>query len=526
MTDRNRLSAGEFFVPLPVGFPLTLKYDENGVLVQVCKGYERGGEDVSSIFLYSFVNDHIVPNKVALKKGTTYVSGILYTSAELKGCGKLPECKYDDIISKYKDSRKGFKFFALSVTSLSAVFNGAVNIRQWLTFSKFTVPQGILLSSKTCGDVDTYLFNHGNDDIWSNINFKFPKIPEYVIFSTKSVEYGSFDIFENKVSSTKQYILDSGVIDCKVKLEAGKDDMSVPYSEVVKYNIQKNTTLIYDKNLNILYSQFSGNKRVSDTILCSSCGKLIKVPKFGVTTCSDVNCNSRLYPRVKQFLTTLHLPYIDFSRYEEVCKSKGLDFHVPDILDIDEYKDVELKCTVFELLRAITPKFVMPDDSVLLQFCNTCKNASGTVQYYLQFPNDIQIDISYDIQNSMKPVVDWYSNSDNMKDLVSVFHNDKIKIVSENIQFDGAPIFRNTSIVITGKFIHGSYDVITSILKGYGAEVDTEVDENTDCIVTGSMMENISGHVIKQGRKYNVPIIDENEFFSMYDIDSDLRENL
>ena len=76
MSDRNRLSAGDYLVPLPIGFPMCLKYDENGVLVQICKGYEWNNKkeyDVSSTFLYSLINDHKVPNKIALRRSTKYV---------------------------------------------------------------------------------------------------------------------------------------------------------------------------------------------------------------------------------------------------------------------------------------------------------------------------------------------------------------------------------------------------------------------------------------------------------------------
>lgn len=529
MSDRNRLSAGDYLVPLPIGFPMCLKYDENGVLVQICKGYEWNNKkeyDVSSTFLYSLINDHKVPNKIALRRGTTYVSGILYSVETFKGCGILPQCKFDDIIARFKVSTETFMFYAISVKSLSAVFRGAVPIRQWLTFSKFNVPQGFLLDPKTAGDVDTYIVHHGQDSIWNSINFKSLQTPEFAVFSSEGVEYGSFNLFENIVKSTKKYTLDSGTIDCKVTFEGSRDPMSVPYAEVVKYNIKKNTTLLYDKNFNILYSKSNSKNPVENTLMCPVCGKIIHVPKFGVTTCSDPNCNSRLYPRVKQFLVDLQLPYISYTRYEEICQERGLDFHVPDILDIEEFEDTKLKCTVFETFRAITPKFVASDDNVLLQFCNTCKNASGTIQYYLQHPDDIQIDISSDIERSIRPVVEWYSNADNIKDLISVFHNDKIELISENVEFYGAPIFRNKNIVITGKFIHGDTEYIASILRGYNATVQKEVTPDTSCIVVGDMLENISGHIIKKGHEYNIPIINETEFFNSYDIEFDIAENL
>ena len=527
MSDRNRLSAGDFLVPLPIGYPLSLKYDENGVLTQVLKGYESPyTEDVSVTFLYALINDHIVPNRIALRKGTTYVSGILYTGSKLVGSGKLPECKFQDIIDKFKESRDGFRFFAISVRSLSAVFKGAVPIRQWLTFSKFRVPQGSLLDEKSSGNISTYLFEHNTSNIWNNINFKFPRIPEYAVFTSNGVNYGSFDILEYTVKSTKRVTLDSGVIDCKISFNECKDPMVVPYSEAVKYNIQKGTTLIYDSNLNILYSDYKSATMLSNQIMCSVCGKIIHVPKSGVTICSDVNCNSRLYSRVKQFLVDLHLPYVSYTRYQEICQAKGLDFHVPDILDVEEFQDTKLKCTAYEVLRAITPNYIMSDDNLLLQFCNTCKNASETIQYYLQCPQDIQVDISSDIEYGIASMVKWYSNEDNMKDLIRVFHHDRIEIISENIEFNGAPIFRNKNIVITGKFVHGNYDFISSILRGYGGSVQDTVDSTTDCIIVGDMLENISGHTIKEGHKYDVPIMSESEFFNRYEIESDIAENL
>lgn len=526
MSDRNRLSAGDFIVPLPVGIPVNLKYDENGVLTNIYKGYDGKGLDLTLHLLYPLVNNHIVPNKIALKNGTTHVSGTLCAGQYCEGYGRLPDCKFESLLNLFKSDPKEFKFFAVSVTSLAAIFNGAIPIRQWLAFSKFNVPKGFLLDGRSSGDCRTYIFDHCNDNNIKNLDFDYFNICDYAVFSNMSVEFGSFDVYENIVSSTDRTILESGVIEGNINFKYNKDKMLVPYSEIVQYNIKKNTVLIYDSNLNILYSKSDSSKPVKDTILCPTCGKIIHISKSGVTMCTDVNCNSRLYPRVKQFLIYLHLPYISYSRYIEVCREQGLDFRVPDILKIDEFNSTKFKCTVFELIRAITPKFILSDDTILQQFCNTCNNSYETVEYYLKHPKDIQVDISSNIEKSMASVVNWYSNEDNMQDLDSLFHNPSIELILENRRFDGAPIFRGKSIAITGSFVHGDFNSISNIIKSYGANISNDVNSDTCCIVVGDLMENISSSVIKQGKKYGVPVLQESEFFERYDIDSDIKENL
>ena len=101
-----------------------------------------------------------------------------------------------------------------------------------------------------------------------------------------------------------------------------------------------------------------------------------------------------------------------------------------------------------------------------------------------------------------------------------------VNITKATKKFEGAPIFRDKLILLTGSFIHGSLDEIANILHSYSAETTTQMSDNVNCVVIGDGQENINGHVVIEARKKRVPVMSESEFFMQYDIDTDLAENL
>ena len=49
---------------------------------------------------------------------------------------------------------------------------------------------------------------------------------------------------------------------------------------------------------------------------------------------------------------------------------------------------------------------------------------------------------------------------------------------------------------------------------------------NSQYLVTGSKQENVDGGLVQAAKIRRIPVVDENTFFELFDIDSDLALNL
>ena len=94
------------------------------------------------------------------------------------------------------------------------------------------------------------------------------------------------------------------------------------------------------------------------------------------------------------------------------------------------------------------------------------------------------------------------------------------------MSFDGAPIFRNKTIYITGTFKHGNTADIKAILESYSATVVTDFDNYIQCVLVGDIKDGINGTAILAARELNLPMFTESEFFAKYEIDEDLEKFL
>ena len=103
--------------------------------------------------------------------------------------------------------------------------------------------------------------------------------------------------------------------------------------------------------------------------------------------------------------------------------------------------------------------------------------------------------------------------------------SDQIKIKSVSKKFEGAPIFRNKTICITGDFKHGTLEDIVSILQSYSAKVVTKFDNTVNCVVIGHF-ENEDPQIAQLATSYNVPIYSEDSFFKSYEIDLDIKKQV
>ena len=103
--------------------------------------------------------------------------------------------------------------------------------------------------------------------------------------------------------------------------------------------------------------------------------------------------------------------------------------------------------------------------------------------------------------------------------------SDNFEIISTGLKFEGAPIFRNKIIMVTGDFAHGSKEDVANILRSYSATVTFHYDDTVQCVLVGDSKSNIDGQAIRQARWDHVPVMDEADFFAQYEIDDDLIKN-
>ena len=159
------------------------------------------------------------------------------------------------------------------------------------------------------------------------------------------------------------------------------------------------------------------------------------------------------------------------------------------------------------------------------QFAAKCTNIKSTFEYYITHPQVAQRDMElYDrfgqafIDEISKPIVQY--------EIIHILNSGKFEILHAGKKFDGPPIFRNKNFYLTGTFKHGSYEDIESILMSYEGNVSASIDTTVSAVILGDIKENVDGMAVKDANRLGIRIFNESEFFKMFEIDSDLQENL
>ena len=176
-------------------------------------------------------------------------------------------------------------------------------------------------------------------------------------------------------------------------------------------------------------------------------------------------------------------------------------------------------------MRTLVPIQDVPVDDVISDLVKHCNNNVNTLEYYIDNTSQIQIDFHL-TGRFVTNLIQWFSNDKNKELLRSLLDCDHIILKESDKKFEGAPIFRNKTILISGDFVHGSQEDIASILRSYSAKVVYEFDPSIDCILLGDTHENINGVYVRKCRDHNIPVFEEFDFFKKYEIDQDLAENL
>lgn len=510
----NDLKPGDFVMPLPIGLQLTVQYNVEGNIEKVFTGF-KDRTDVTQEVIGNLIAKKTVPAKIGITSCTTWVFGVLYTGETVKKNAILSEGITEELIKLYTVEPTRFNFFAASLETSTGAIMGSIAIRRALAMQQFKILPG--------WDLFTTYHDRLLQSWIQTDKFTFkPVVTDLVALGRDS---GIKLIHIGSIQSVATKVTDIVDVHGFLKSDITCSDNSVfriNYADKISYHIEKDTVFYTNQVGQIVYSNTITLAEQASPVKCSKCGKLIEIPKHGVVRCDNPHCVSKLAPLVNTFCQEIGLPITPIDTLKQYIDKQVITC-IPDIFLLDAYKDIEIEVSVAKLLRAMIPYDVIARDDVLLLFTTACMENPKTIEYYMNNAEQIPADLR--IQHmDLITLIEWFNDPCNVSDMVNLLTLPQIKIAEVNKKFDGAPIFRDKIIYITGTFLHGALGYISSILQSYSAKVTTVMSNNVDCVLVGGTHENVDGKAIVSARQMNKPIYEELDFFNAYDIDTDIQQ--
>ena len=516
MFVERRLMRGDFVALIPIVYKVTIRYNPEGKIEHVFSGWDDL-KDMGKEVTEKFISTNIVPRRVPISGATTHISGVLYTGSMMKQSGSLPQSIEQRLLDEWLNGRCTANFFAGLVTSFSVTFRGADPIRKWLSSAGFNILPGYLVPA----DYNDAKFIKMIES--SRSPFKYPLIPELLVFHMGQPSVINLHTRMAKVKDVEVVEHMSGRL--MARIDTDTDSMRVEYYTVIKHGIVPGCYIIIDDSNEVIWSD--SKQRLNNRVTCKWCGNIIEVKEGVPTICSDPNCNSRKYPAVMSILNTLGLPNIDYNRYKEIATRIGQSFEPIDILDEPEFRDTAADIPIYKALKLGTPAEVRVSEGTLRSFCNRCNNNIKTVSYYVHNPDKMRDDTCGQLSGDFMRLVNWLkADPSNCMHIDSILFNPHIHVSSTVKKFEGQPILRNKTLLITGKFKHGDNAEIAAILSSYSAKVVEDLEDDVNCVIVGGLYEGTKSKYLKYARDNNIAIFNEDDFFNRYQIDDDLAQNL
>ena len=140
---------GSYVEVAPIGLQAMLTYNAKGLLssVSLLEIDGNGNHDFTKTLDNKLLRTiyNIVPTRINLKDGTTYVQGTFFIQKlPIKSNGHIATCANDEYIDWMQRGER-FEFYAGNVISLAASFKGALTIRNWLSGNGFKTLPGIVV---------------------------------------------------------------------------------------------------------------------------------------------------------------------------------------------------------------------------------------------------------------------------------------------------------------------------------------------------------------------------------------------
>ena len=510
---------GSYVAIVPAGLKVSLQYNQNGLL-QSIEVHKDNGIVVDREHFASM--SKFVPNKIALTGGTTWIEGVFYFSDIPTTSGLLMECCIDDYLERFLKEDCMCAFYAGTVTSLAASFAGAQTIRNWLGMNKFNVLPGTVVPTDLTEATLEMLMQTGA------YSFKYPYILGFYVFNDGPAVFEPTMLKQHTVTDIQTTLTPDGYVQSIVQLEGEPEDavLSFNYSDVWSHSIQVGTSILYyvGEYVEILDTRAADSKKmlspIDNKVTCPVCNKVYYAPEHGPVQCDDPHCLSKAYPEVCRILDTFHLPELSIDDYRQLVVDRKI-VTATDVLVNEPYSKMKIEGDLLQVLKAAVPLSVCNEESFFVKLLHECNNSVDTLTYYLNNPNRMVTELDL-VTLPAKRFVEWCKDSYNVLTVTTLLS--AIHIEEKENQFEGAPIFRGNKFVLTGKFKRGDLSKITEILEGYAAKIIPDFDnEIPTMLITGGTDENIEGRLVQAAKRFNVPIADEDTFFTHYEIDADLQ---
>lgn len=518
MNIKNFLKPSDYAMLVPNGLPVTIQYGDQGIVQKYYLDWERSrlaNPEVSTA-LTNLGAMRVFPTDISIKGGTSWVYGILVTDQICKSEGTLPQCTYNELIDKLlaKDYT-GWKFFAGNILSLATKFGGAHPTLNWLKMNKFTVLPSKLIPVNP--SKSTFESNWGD-------GYTLDEACSLFIYSGSNFEVKHLDKLQFIVNDMNMLVDPYGVIKFELKSADGQFTRYVNYADVVKYQVTKNSVVTFDGTELVSAIRLDKHKRkiYSLEASCPVCGRKLLAKVGQELNCADPHCKSKWFAQISQMLKVFNLPELSYDRFIAV---RDKLVAISDIFSLEEYHSCKVECSLGKLLEAAVPQSCVRNCQVLHEFANKCDNDIGQFKYYIEHPDQINTDFKF-VSNFSTEFISWLSDSYNCMDIVSLLNDDHIKIINSDRSFDGAPIFRGKVIALTGKFRRGDYNRIANILQSYSAKVVYHMTSDVNGLLVGDILEGINGSMVSECRNNGIPVMNESEFFSQYEIDKDMAIHL
>lgn len=522
MIHPSDLTTGDVVSVIPIGALAEVKYNAQGVISGIYVALENEEGDPSYEKLDSSISSFLqksgkIPSRLS-RPGETSVYGV-FTCSPINpyDIERLGSVEY--VMNKIRNKDERVSFAAYSLKSREVVY-GAHNQNSTMRMMGFEACKSFVASSVS-------EMNQGSIDKTFAMQQTYPFVSAYCIAKSN----GDFRLVDSGVSfhrveNVQTFFNQSGYVMCEVLCN---DSVTYiwPYSSVVRCNVQKGSIVAVDEGKVTYCSDSSnGSKRVDREIRCPYCNSLIVSSSFGYVTCPYENCVSRMYPSVEKLFRTLDLepmPYVDFEQYVNSGKIQS----ICDVLNLPEFAQREVQCTLGTLIKSLVPVHVRVSSDFFDRFVENAGSTDAVV-HYLENPDEISIDMSKSIDSmSISNFSEWISSPENLLVVKTFMNAENVSIIENSINLGNVPlIFRNKTMYLEGEFRRGSYSYIASILKSYGAEIASKFDNRCSCLIVGGFVRDAEKRVnIDIAKSYSIPVFDEDTLFNMYGIDQDIASN-
>lgn len=518
MTSRNFLKAGDLVEPIPLGILLSVKYQPSGSIQSVDAKFSE--DDVTDSKLNKqcldiLTSKQLVPNSILTQNGTVSVFGVLAINRLTVVCGDIPYTQYSKIAELAESSNCSCKFYALDAECTNIILANGVYTRNWLKFQKFELLPGVTLPLK----------NHEEalDNAILNSDIRYSSIIGYYSFSKSERILNLLNYHLVQVNKINDYLDESGYlhtnIECKYSEINDLITLNTSYYEsIIKFNLKVGDYIIIDENNSIVMKYYGNDHKLnSNEYTCKVCGRKYEVVD-DFTVCPNTRCMSHMYNDVYHLLSTFGVSrgkILSYNEYQDLVKAKNIE-KLSDVLKLDIYSNTQFSLSLYKILDACISEELLRDRKPIWELCSACNHSYSSIMHYIDNPQDIFVDL----QVYAPQLVSWlYDNADIVNEICEL---PNVNVVESVKKFEGAPIFRDRSICITGTFRHGSLSDVSSILMSYSANVTSY--KTCDIVVVGDIKENVDGRAINFAKAHNITVMDESDFFALYEIDDDLNK--